>query len=255
MSWSCRVFCHFEQTVVVEDLSGQYLIGGSRGDMLVIRDAKADDSSSYACEAQHSLTGDKKRSPPAMSSVSHPTGSMAPRMLSVSEDEVVSQGGDIRLICCAIGSPSPTYSWFRHSNGRLSPVSSSIRMSVLGQALIIRRAMPEDGGVWTCRAHNQYGEQRRDVRLRVKSRLVVKVQPSLQIANSGSSVIFNCSVEGGEARVRWLHDGVPVGGGERALRVYSVARAHRGMYQCFAERDLDSAQAAAELRLGGTARC
>lgn len=72
-----------------------------------------------------------------------------------------------------------------------------------------------------------------------------------QVANSGSSVTFNCSVEGGDARVRWLHDGVPVGGGERILRVHGVVRAHRGMYQCFAERDLDSAQAAAELRLGG----
>lgn len=58
-------------------------------------------------------------------------------------------------------------------------------------------------------------------------------------------------MEGGDARVRWLHDGVPVGGGERTLRVHGVVRAHRGMYQCFAERDLDSAQAAAELRLGG----
>jgi hypothetical protein len=64
-------------------------------------------------------------------------------------------------------------------------------------------------------------------------------------------VVFNCSVEGGDARVRWLHDGVPVGGGEKILRVHGVVRAHRGMYQCFAERDLDSAQAAAELRLGG----
>ncbi|XP_026739264.1 Down syndrome cell adhesion molecule-like protein Dscam2 [Trichoplusia ni] len=181
------------------------------------------------------------------------SSSMAPRMLTVSDDEMVPQGGDIRLVCCAVGSPPPTYSWFRHSNGRLSPVSNSIRISVSEQVLIIRRAQLSDGGVWTCRAHNQFGEQRRDARLRVRSRLVVSVQPQLQVANSGSSVTFNCSVEGGDARVRWLHDGVPVGGGERVLRVHGVVRAHRGMYQCFAERDLDSAQAAAELRLGDTA--
>ncbi|CAK1602580.1 unnamed protein product [Parnassius mnemosyne] len=235
------------------DAGGQYVVGGSRGDILVIRDARPDDTSSYSCEAQHILTGDKRRSPPAMVAVSHATGSMAPRMLSVSEDETVPQGGDIRLVCCAIGSPPPTYSWFRHANGRLSPVSNSIRISVSDQVLVIRRAQLSDGGVWTCRAHNQYGEQRRDARLRIRSRLVVSVHPQLQVANSGSSVTFNCSVEGGEARVRWLHDGVPVGGGERVLRVHGVVRAHRGMYQCFAERDLDSAQAAAELRLGDTA--
>ncbi|KPI95214.1 Down syndrome cell adhesion molecule-like protein CG42256 [Papilio xuthus] len=232
---------------------GRYVVGGSRGDVLVVRDARPDDTSAYSCEAQHALTGEKRRSPPAMLAVSHSTGSMAPRMLTISEDETVTQGGDIRLVCCAIGSPPPTYSWFRHVNGRLSPVSASVRVSVAQQVLVIRRAQPADAGVWTCRAHNQFGEQRRDATLRVRSRLVVTVHPQLQVANSGSSVVFNCTVEGGggDARVRWLHDGVPVGGAERTLRVHGVARAHRGMYQCFAERDLDSAQAAAELRLGG----
>ncbi|XP_075984284.1 cell adhesion molecule Dscam2-like isoform X2 [Anticarsia gemmatalis] len=235
------------------EAGGRYIVGGSRSDILVVRDARPDDASTYSCEAQHALTGEKRRSPPAIVTVSHATSSMAPRMLTVSEDEMVPQGGDIRLVCCAIGSPPPTYSWFRHSNGRLSPVSNSIRISVSEQVLIIRRAQLSDGGVWTCRAHNQFGEQRRDARLRVRSRLVVSVHPQLQVANSGSSVTFNCSVDGGDARVRWLHDGVPVGGGERVLRVHGVVRAHRGMYQCIAERDLDSAQAAAELRLGDTA--
>ncbi|XP_072938506.1 cell adhesion molecule Dscam2-like [Epargyreus clarus] len=235
------------------DAGGRYMIGGSRGDILVIKEARSEDTSGYSCEAQHALTGDKRRSGPAMVAVSHQTSSMAPRMITITEDETVPQGGDIRLVCCAIGSPPPTYSWFRHANGRLSPVSNNIRISVSDQVLVIRRAQTSDSGVWTCRAHNQYGEQRRDARLRVRSRLVVSVHPQLQVANSGSSVTFNCSVEGGEARVRWLHDGVPVGGGERTLRIHGVVRVHRGMYQCFAERDLDSAQAAAELRLGDTA--
>ncbi|KAF9420368.1 hypothetical protein HW555_003429 [Spodoptera exigua] len=244
---------YFRLSSPVFHKGGRYIVGGSRSDILVVRDARPEDSSSYSCEAQHALTGEKRRSPAAMVTVSHASSSMAPRMLTVSDDEMVPQGGDIRLVCCAIGSPPPTYSWFRHSNGRLSPVSNSIRISVSDQVLIIRRAQLSDGGVWTCRAHNQFGEQRRDARLRVRSRLVVSVHPQLQVANSGSSVAFNCSVEGGDARVRWLHDGVPVGGGERTLRVHGVVRAHRGMYQCFAERDLDSAQAAAELRLGDTA--
>ncbi|XP_028029944.1 Down syndrome cell adhesion molecule-like protein Dscam2 [Bombyx mandarina] len=247
----------FQDGVVLAPLAveaeGRYIIGGGRNDILVVRDARPGDASSYSCEAEHSLTGEKRKSPPSILTVSHSTGSMAPRMLMVSEDEVVLQGGDIRLVCCAIGTPPPTYSWFRYTNGRLSPVSNSIRISVSDQVLIIRRAQISDSGTWTCRAHNQYGEQRKDARLRVRVRLVVSVHPQLQVANSGSSVVFNCSVEGGDARVRWLHDGVPVGGGEKVLRVHGVVRAHRGIYQCFAERDLDSAQAAAELRLGDTA--
>ncbi|KAJ2948220.1 hypothetical protein O0L34_g10030 [Tuta absoluta] len=233
---------------------GRFIVGGGRNDVLVVRDAQPDDPSTFSCEAQHALTGEKRRSAITTLTISHATSSMPPRIVAVSEDETVLEGGDIRLICCAVGNPPPTYSWFRHSAGRLSPVTNSIRVSVADQVLIIRRAKRVDAGVWTCRAHNQHGEQRRDARLVVRSRLVVTVHPQLQVANSGSSVTFNCTVEGGgEARVRWLHDGVPVGGGERALVLHGVARVHRGMYQCFAERDLDTAQAAAELRLGDTA--
>lgn len=75
-------------------------------------------------------------------------------------------------------------SWFRHSNGRLSPVSNNIRISVSDQVLIIRRAQLSDSGIWTCRAHNQYGEQRRDARLSVRSRLVASVHPQLQVRNA-----------------------------------------------------------------------
>ncbi|KAI8439015.1 hypothetical protein MSG28_011314 [Choristoneura fumiferana] len=74
-------------------------------------------------------------------------------------------------------------SWFRHINGRLSPVSNSIRVSVSDQVLIVRRAQPSDSGLWTCRAHNQYGEQRRDARLVVRERLVVSVHPQLQVSS------------------------------------------------------------------------
>ncbi|XP_047984714.1 Down syndrome cell adhesion molecule-like protein Dscam2 [Leguminivora glycinivorella] len=147
-------------THVSAEAGGRYIVAGSKGDVLVVRDARPDDTSAYSCEAQHTLTGEKRRSASALLAVSHASGSMAPRMLMISEDETVVQGGDIRLVCCAIGSPPPTYSWFRHSNGRLSPVSNSIRISVSDQVLIIRRAQPADAGVWTCRAHNQYGEQK-----------------------------------------------------------------------------------------------
>ncbi|KAI8439016.1 hypothetical protein MSG28_011315 [Choristoneura fumiferana] len=34
---------------------------------------------------------------------------MAPRMLLISEEETVAEGGDVRLVCCAVGSPPPTY--------------------------------------------------------------------------------------------------------------------------------------------------
>lgn len=50
--------------------AGRYIIGGSRNEVLVVRDTKPEDSTTYACEAQHTLTGDKRRSATAMVVVS-----------------------------------------------------------------------------------------------------------------------------------------------------------------------------------------
>ncbi|GBO99017.1 Down syndrome cell adhesion molecule-like protein Dscam2 [Eumeta japonica] len=110
-----------------------------------------------------------------------PAGSMAPRLTTTTSEETVQQGADIRLVCCAIGHPAPTYSWFRHNNGRLMSVSNSIRISVAEQVLVVRRAQLSDNGLWACRAHNQHGEQRRDLKLTVTTGLTVRVNPPLQL--------------------------------------------------------------------------
>ena len=39
--------------------------------------------------------------------------------------------------------------------------------------------------------------------------------------------------------------------GEETLRINSVRKADRGMYQCFVRNDRESAQATGELKLGG----
>lgn len=70
------------------------------------------------------------------------------------------------------------------------------------------------------------------------------------MADTGSTVRFNCSASDARAALSWLHDGAAAGAGG-ALTVRGVARAHRGVYQCVARRAAHSAQAAAELRLGG----
>ena len=71
-----------------------------------------------------------------------------------------------------------------------------------------------------------------------------------QVADTGSTARFECTASDGRAALAWLHDGAAAGVGA-ALTLRGVARAHRGVYQCVARRDHDSAQAAAELRLGG----
>ncbi len=51
--------------------------------------------------------------------------------------------------------------------------------------------------------------------------------------------------------VFWLKNGVNIGHSDKVLRLDSVKKEDRGMYQCFVRNDQESAQAVAELKLGG----
>ncbi len=52
--------------------------------------------------------------------------------------------------------------------------------------------------------------------------------------------------------VRWMKDGEDLGlAGRDVLRINSVKKEDRGMYQCFVRNDRESAQATGELKLGG----
>ncbi|GBO98926.1 Down syndrome cell adhesion molecule-like protein Dscam2 [Eumeta japonica] len=85
------------------------------------------------------------------------------------------------------------------------------------------------------------------------------------VVNSGGTATINCTWSGWPApRLGWLHNGAPLGAGVAGGRVRvhndgaqlvitSVHRADKGVYQCMARNERDSAQASSELRLGDTA--
>ncbi len=50
-----------------------------------------------------------------------------------------------------------------------------------------------------------------------------------------------------------MKDGVAISHTDNVLRIEQVRREDKGMYQCFVRNDQESAQASAELKLGG--RC
>lgn len=87
--------------------------------------------------------------------------------------------------------------------------------------------------------------------------------PVPKVVNSGGTATMNCTWSGWPApRLEWLHDGTPVRAGAAGrlrvlvsgaqLVVPAVRRADQGVYQCVARSERDSAQASAELRLGGS---
>jgi len=72
------------------------------------------------------------------------------------------------------------------------------------------------------------------------------------VVDYGRPATFRCKPEGNPVQaVYWLKDGNPIGHSDAVLRIPSVGRDDRGMYQCFVRNDKESAQATGELRLGG----
>ena len=68
----------------------------------------------------------------------------------------------------------------------------------------------------------------------------------------GRPATFKCNFKGNPIKiVTWMKDGVDLGHSEPVLRINSVTKADRGMYQCFIRNDAESAQATGELKLGG----
>lgn len=89
-------------------------------------------------------------------------------------------------------------------------------------------------------------------------------RPLIQV-DLGQPLTLNCTVTGGPVKsMEWLHNGRPISAistgplslrirllSREVLHIAKVTRADRGMYQCVAFNDYDSAQAQTQLELGG----
>ncbi|XP_075977718.1 cell adhesion molecule Dscam2-like [Anticarsia gemmatalis] len=225
------------------------------GNTLLIRDVAASDAGPYSCLARHSLTATTKRARPAHLTVTPSSANSAPRLVSAGGELSVSAGHDVCLPCVATDLKQPHYTWYRELNGRLQPVEAEGASGWAwagGAAQCLRRVTPAAAGLWICKAYNVYGDATAHVTLAVRDALSVSVAPGVLVADTGSTARFTCSASDAGAALSWLHDGAPAGSGAD-LVLRGVARAHRGVYQCVARRAADSAQAAAELRLGDSA--
>ncbi|XP_012543882.3 cell adhesion molecule Dscam2 isoform X1 [Bombyx mori] len=253
-----------------DHLSGPTLLV-DEGWKMIVRSVRLEDSrAKYSCSVLDSLTGERRRSNPVNIEVSPVTVSSAPHAVSHGQWEAsVRRGGDIVLPCMVHANPPPTITWYRETAGgvlrEIRDGEGNGRYSKTHDALSIRRTEIADGGRWACRAANSHGHITLRLHLAVHAHLTAHAQPHTQVVNSGGTATMNCTWGGWPApRLEWLHNGIPLGAGVAGGRVRvlnngeqliisSVHRADKGVYQCIARNELDSAQASAELRLGDTA--
>ncbi|XP_061385605.1 cell adhesion molecule Dscam2-like [Danaus plexippus] len=227
----------------------RYLLAGSA---LLIRDASPADAGSYSCLARHALTALTKRSRPAHLNVLTGSSNSPPRLVATESDVTVPAGATFCMPCVASEYPPPQYTWYRERNGRLQPVepNPSVWLWAGGAALCFTRVSRDANGAWLCKAYNVFGDATAQMRIEVEDTFSVSVDPSVVVAEAGSTVRLNCTATDPSATLRWAHNGAVVSTGGESLILRGLARAHAGLYQCLARRGSRTEQAAAEIRLG-----
>ncbi|CAN8026776.1 unnamed protein product, partial [Ixodes persulcatus] len=228
------------------------------GELLVHKTTSEDADRSYRCRTRHRLTGHLTASSVAGRVTVTDAHAMTHVKMALNFPELkTTVGSHVDLPCVAQGYPPPHYTWYKEDRGRRLSVVESDRMQSSNGVLSIRAVNVHDGGRYVCIARNTVGEQKIETLLSVAVLLSAEVSPAFQTVAMGLPAVFNCSVEGQPVHsITWRKDGsllVPDGRiqmvSQSQLRIQTVRRDDAGMYQCVAQNDRDSCQAAAQLRL------
>ncbi|XP_046962715.1 Down syndrome cell adhesion molecule-like protein Dscam2 isoform X28 [Vanessa cardui] len=247
-----------EGTVITdsENFEGKYLVLPS-GE-LHIRDVGPEDGyKSYQCRTKHRLTGETRLSATkGRLVITEPIGSKSP---TFSTDDKMSWyvrtiNQSLNLLCLAQAFPVPVFRWYKFIDGsaRKQPVVLNDRVKQVSGTLIIKEAKVEDSGKYLCVVNNSVGGESVETVLTVTAPLKSTVEPATQTVDFGRPAVFTCRYEGNPVKtITWLKDGKDMNHHDPILRIESVKKEDKGMYQCFIRNDQESAGASAELKLGG----
>ncbi|XP_050054040.1 cell adhesion molecule Dscam2 isoform X10 [Aphis gossypii] len=236
---------------------GKYLVLPS-GE-LHIRDVTPEDGTkSYQCRTKHRLTGETRLSATkGRLVITEPIGMKSP---SFSTDTKItayirSLNANIGLQCQAQGFPVPNFRWYKFIEGsnKKQAVTLDDRIKQVSGTLIIREAKVDDSGKYLCVVNNSVGGESVETVLTVTAPLNAIVEPTIQTVDFGRPATLTCNYEGNPVKtISWLKDGKRLNSHDgRVLRIDSVRKEDKGMYQCFVRNEQESAQGSAELKLGG----
>ncbi|XP_072939097.1 cell adhesion molecule Dscam1 isoform X28 [Epargyreus clarus] len=238
-----------------EGEEGKYLVLPS-GE-LHIRDVGPEDGyKSYQCRTKHRLTGETRLSATkGRLVITEPIASAVPSITSTPKAAVhYSRNTSLALVCPAQGFPVPVSRWYKFIDGtaRKQPVALNDRVKQVSGTLIIKEAKVEDSGKYLCVVNNSVGGESVETVLTVTAPLKATVEPATQTVDFGRPAVFTCRYEGNPVKtITWLKDGKDMNHHDAMLRIESVKKEDKGMYQCFIRNDQESAGASAELKLGG----
>ncbi|XP_037886827.1 Down syndrome cell adhesion molecule-like protein Dscam2 isoform X2 [Glossina fuscipes] len=235
---------------------GKYLVLPS-GELHIREVGPEDGYKSYQCRTKHRLTGETRLSATkGRLVITEPMGTVSPKV-TVGEDfkhikTLMNKG--LSLLCPAQAYPKPMYRWYKFIDGttRKQAVVLNDRVKQVSGTLIIKDAVVEDSGKYLCVVNNSVGGESVETVLTVTAPLSAKIDPPTQTVDFGRPAVFTCQYSGNPIKtISWLKDGKAIDHNDPVLRIESVKKEDKGMYQCFVRNDQESAEASAELKLGG----
>ncbi|XP_076265911.1 Down syndrome cell adhesion molecule 1 isoform X40 [Rhynchophorus ferrugineus] len=226
---------------------------------LHIRDVGPEDGyKSYQCRTKHRLTGETRLSATkGRLVITEPLAGVAPKAKDISISSlnmVVSVNGNSILTCMVQGYPTPVFRWYKFIEGtsRKQAVTLDDRVKQVAGTLIIREAKVDDSGKYLCVVNNSVGGESVETVLTVTAPLKANIEPKVQTIDFGRPAVFTCKFEGNPIKtISWMKDGNKIDHTDAVLKIDAVRKEDKGMYQCFIRNDQESAEATAELKLGG----
>ncbi|XP_062698638.1 cell adhesion molecule Dscam2 isoform X47 [Aedes albopictus] len=238
------------------ETDGKYMVLPS-GELHIREVGPEDGYKSYQCRTKHRLTGETRLSATkGRLVITEPLGRVPPKLSSSSKifTAEVRNKASIALFCSAQAFPVPVFRWYKYIEGttRKQAVVLNDRVKQVSGTLIIKDAVVDDSGKYLCVVNNSVGGESVETVLTVTAPLTAKIEPRTQTVDFGRPAVFTCKFSGNPIKtVSWMKDGKALGHSDAVLRIESVKKEDKGMYQCFIRNDQESAQASAELKLGG----
>ncbi|XP_070851144.1 cell adhesion molecule Dscam1 isoform X27 [Drosophila suzukii] len=236
---------------------GKYLVLPS-GELHIREVGPEDGYKSYQCRTKHRLTGETRLSATkGRLVITEPIGSVPPKINNINDKFQLMQvklESDFAMQCPGQAYPVPVVRWYKFIEGttRKQAVVLNDRVKQVSGTLIIKDAVVEDSGKYLCVVNNSVGGESVETVLTVTAPLSAKIDPPTQTVDFGRPAVFTCQYTGNPIKtVSWMKDGKAIGHSEPVLRIESVKKEDKGMYQCFVRNDQESAEASAELKLGG----
>ncbi|XP_030242130.1 Down syndrome cell adhesion molecule-like protein Dscam2 isoform X35 [Drosophila navojoa] len=239
-----------------DSFDGKYLVLPS-GELHIREVGPEDGYKSYQCRTKHRLTGETRLSATkGRLVITEPVASVPPKLnlLERVRTMEVPLGAQYAMQCPGQAFPVPINRWYKFIEGttRKQAVVLNDRVKQVSGTLIIKDAVVEDSGKYLCVVNNSVGGESVETVLTVTAPLSAKIDPPTQTIDFGRPAVFTCQYTGNPIKtVSWMKDGKAIGHSDPVLRIESVKKEDKGMYQCFVRNDQESAEASAELKLGG----